>query len=392
MHLQRVALAPVILALVFGTACGPPTPTLPFQAAPAWPSIRLELVNNAFDKPIYVANAGDGSGRLFVVQKEGQIILVRNGSPAPTPFLDISSQVGSRRTEQGLLSVAFHPQYSTRGLFYIHYTDRRGDVVVARYRASADNPDVADQNNALRLLHVDKPESNHNGGQLAFGPDGYLYVGLGDGGAFGDPWDNAQNKSVLLGKLLRLDVDSGTPYVVPGDNPFVSEPRTRPEIWAYGLRNPWRFSFDRASDDLYIADPGQKSWEEVNFQRADADGGRNYGWRRMEGRHCYPPGDSCDSARFEQPVGEYPSSLGCAIIGGYVYRGPSSAALNGIYLFGDFCSGRIWGLQQRSPGVWDQHELLKTSLQISSFGEDEAGEMYLTSLSDNGLYRVTAEP
>jgi glucose/arabinose dehydrogenase len=390
---SRVApLLRLIVALLAMSACAPPTPTLPLQVGPGLPPVNLELVTKDLDKPIFVTHAGDGSGRLFVVQKEGQIILVRDGFPAATPFLDISSLVGSRRTEQGLLSVVFHPQYASNGFFYLHYTDRRGDVVVARYRVSADNPDAADRNNTLTLLRVDKPESNHNGGQLSFGPDGYLYVGLGDGGAFGDPWDNAQNTAVLLGKLLRLDVDGGSPYAVPSDNPFANQSGPRPEIWAYGLRNPWRFSFDRGTGDLYIADLGQKSWEEVNFQPAGAGGGRNYGWRRMEGHHCYPPGSSCDSASLEGPIGEYPSSMGCAIIGGHVYRGPGFPRLNGVYIFGDFCSGRIWGLQERTAGDWRQQELLQTSLQISSFGEDEAGELYLTSLSDNGLYRLTAGP
>ena len=390
--------APSASPLASPVAAGSPAPsasprvaTAPrAQLGPGSPAIDLQLVTNALKQPIYATHAGDGSGRLFVVEKQGRIVIVRDGAPLPTPFLDITSLVGSGGSEQGLFSVTFHPSYTSNGLFYVDYTDRNGDSVIARYHVSADNPDIADPDSAATLLHVDQPYPNHNGGLVLFGPDGYLWTGFGDGGSGGDPRGNGQNKSVLLGKLLRLDVDHGSPYAIPPDNPFVNEPDARPEIWAYGLRNPWRFSFDRATGDLYIGDVGQSAWEEVDFQPAGSGGGQNYGWNRMEGRHCYPPRSSCDPAPFVQPVAEFATSPGASVIGGYVYRGPSFPQLSGLYFFGDYCSGQVRAIQEQAPGVWQQELLASTPVRISSFGEDQAGELYLTSLSDNGLYRLVA--
>ena len=354
----------------------------------------MQLVVKGLNKPVYVTHAGDGSPRLFVVEKEGRIRVVRDGALLPAPFLDLTLLVNSAGSEQGLFSVAFHPRYAENGFFYVDYTDRNGHSVIARYQVSAQNPDLADPNSVVPVLFQEQPFPNHNGGLLLFGPDGYLYVGFGDGGSGSDPFRNGQNRSVLLGKLLRLDVDNGFPYAIPPDNPFVHEPGARPEVWAYGLRNPWRYSFDRATGDLYIADVGQKEFEEVDFQRAGVSG-QNYGWNVTEGRHCYPRDKRCDASPFVQPIGEYDHSLGCAITGGHVYRGPSFPQLNGIYFFGDYCSGRIWGLRGSAsggPGDWRQQQLLQSSLQISSFGEDEAGELYLTNISDGGLYRLVAAP
>jgi glucose/arabinose dehydrogenase len=353
--------------------------------------VRLDLVTNNLSQPVHVTHAGDGTGRLFVIEKKGRVMIVRGGAALPTPFLDITPLVGSGGSEQGLLSVAFHPDYAANGLLYVYYTDLQGDVAIARYGVSSESPDRADPGSAAKLFGVEKPASNHNGGLALFGPDRYLYVGLGDGGRAGDPWGNAQNRGALLGKMLRLDVDGGWPYAIPPDNPFASDSAARPEIWAYGLRNPWRFSFDRATGDLYIGDVGQNAWEELDFQRAGSGGGQNYGWNHMEGRHCFRVNPTCNAEAYEQPIVEYPLTGGnCSIIGGYVYRGPSFPQLAGIYFFADYCSGRLWATQEQAPGDWLTQELPRTRLQLSSFGEDEAGEIYVTSLSDSGLYRLVA--
>jgi glucose/arabinose dehydrogenase len=360
------------------------------QLGPGSPTIQLQQVATIGNQPVHVTHAGDGSGRLFVVGRQGRIRVVQNGAVLPEPFLDITSLVNSGGSEQGLLSVAFHPEYETNGFFYVNYTGHSGigDTFVARYRVSPDDPNRADSNNALTLLTVQQPYRNHNGGLVKFGPDGYLYVGMGDGGAAGDPQGNAQNKGTLLGKLLRINVNGDQPYASPADNPFVSEPGARPEIWSYGLRNPWRFSFDRATGDLYIADVGQNRYEWVHFQPA-GQGGQNWGWDIVEGGHCFEPSQNCDPGQFPQPIAEYDHSRGISITGGYVYRGASYPQLNGLYFYADYGSGRIWAAQQESPGAWRSEELLDSDLQISSFGEDESGELYLTSLRDNALYRLT---
>lgn len=356
-----------------------PTPPATVVARPALDSLALRLTPLAegLTRPLYLTHAGDGSGRLFVVEQAGRILLFKDGAVLPTPFLDIISLVGSEANEQGLLSVAFHPDYTRNGLLFVNYTNKQGDTVIARYRVS-DNPDVADGNSGQILLTIDQPYANHNGGQLNFGPDGYLYVGMGDGGAANDPENNAQTLSSLLGKILRLDVAKGEPYGVPETNPFVGNDQARPEIWSYGWRNPWRFSFDRATGDLYVADVGQNQYEEVHVEMAGEAGGRNYGWRLMEGFHCFNPSD-CDpeTLDLELPVVEYDHSQGCSITGGYVYRGQQYPALAGVYLYGDYCSGLIWGLRLEPDGSWSQAELLQTDHTISSFGEDQSGELYL---------------
>jgi glucose/arabinose dehydrogenase len=401
---QAVSPTPIVLPTATPSAPAPipPAPSLPSPTAPlpsptafAVPSataVRLEPFVVAPAAITYLTHAGDGSGRLFLVEKAGRIHLIADGRIRPTPFLDIRNRVEADASEQGLLSVAFPPDYAATGAFYVNYTAKGGgDTVVARYRRSAD-PDRADPASEQVLLRIPQPAANHNGGQLQFGPDGYLYIGMGDGGAAGDPWDNAENLQVLLGKLLRIDVrpQAGTalPYAVPPDNPFLGEGAD--EIWAYGLRNPWRFSFDRLTGDLYIADVGQNRWEEVHVVPAGSPGGRHFGWDTLEGSHCFEPPQGCDPVGKEMPVFEYDHGQGCSITGGYVYRGRRYPALHGMYLFGDFCSGRLWGLWRQAEGRWQTRLLLVTDLNIASFGEDEAGELYVLDL-DGGVYRVAGE-
>lgn len=336
---------------------------------------ELVLIASGLDDPLYLTHAGDGSGRLFVVEQRGAIKIVKNGKLLPKPFLDISHKVRSGG-ERGMLGLVFHPNFSKNGRFFVHYSDLNGDTVISRFTVSAD-PDLADPNSEVIVLTQDQPYSNHNGGQIAFGPDGYLYIGLGDGGSAGDPQGNGQSLSTLLGKILRIDVDGAQPYALPLTTPFISSQNARPEIWAYGLRNPWRFSFDRLTGDFYIADVGQDAWEEIDFQPANSTGGENYGWNQMEGNHCYIVG--CNPAKYVKPVAEYRTHVDgrCSVTGGYAYRGRYDNGLNGVYLYGDYCSGFIWALLQITPGEWADKLLLRTNLRISSFGEDEAGEIYV---------------
>ena len=328
-------------------------------------------------RPVYAGHAGDGSGRLFVIEKEGRIRIVTDGQLSPDPFLDISAIVNSRANERGLLGLAFHPNYASNGRFFVFYTDGRGATVVAEYRVSSD-PNRADPASAQVLLTQTQPFANHNGGMLAFGSDGMLYVALGDGGSAGDPQGNGQRQDTLLGKLLRLDVGEPGVYRVPPDNPFVGVSGARAEIWAYGLRNPWRFSFDRATGDLYIADVGQNSFEEIDFAAASSPGGENYGWKVMEGLSCFQPGPDCDSPRFTPPIAVYGRDEGCSVTGGYVYRGAAHPALVGAYVFGDYCSGLVWTLRRDADGAWRMTPQGEVDARITSFGEDEAGEIYIT--------------
>jgi glucose/arabinose dehydrogenase len=316
---------------------------------------------------------------VLVVVKVGRIRIVENDQLLDTPFLDIADRVGSNGNEQGLLGLAFHPAYQENGRFFVNYTDTRGDTVIARFQVSSD-PNLADPNSEVRLLGYDQPFPNHNGGVMAFGPDGYLYIGSGDGGAAGDPFGNAQNTGVLLGKILRLDVDSGEPYAVPPDNPFGNE------VWAYGLRNPWRMSFDQATGSLYIGDVGQGEWEEIDFLPAGSPGGANFGWDHREGAHDYqgggPQGMLDPVAEYSHPEG------GCSVTGGYVYRG-SMPEWSGIYLYGDYCTGIIWGLIQNN-GAWQSRLLFDVDVTITSFGQDENGEIYLVS-DNGGIFRLVPQ-
>jgi glucose/arabinose dehydrogenase len=346
----------------------------------------LELVAVARELPqiTSITHAGDGSDRLFVTLQGGVIAEVGAEPFFAEPFLDVAPLV-SCCGERGLLGLAFHPDYAENGLFFINYTNTEGHTVIARYRVSAD-PERADPDSGEIIMTVEQPFANHNGGQIKFGPDGYLYIGMGDGGAAGDPLDHGQNMQTLLGALLRIDVDGGSPYAVPADNPFVGG-GAREEIWAYGLRNPWRFSFDRDTGDLFIADVGQSAREEVNVQRADSPGGENYGWRLMEGSLCYNPGEGCNDGTLVLPALEYDHSEGCSVTGGYRYRGAEITELQGLYLYSDFCSGRLWGAQD-DAGEWRSSELLATGLGVSAFGEDEAGEIYLADYGGGVLYRL----
>ena len=356
--------------------------------------ISLQPIATGLANPVGVTHAGDGSARLFINLQEGKIVIYDGSQVLPTPFLDISSLV-SCCVERGLLGVAFHPNYENNGFFYVNYTDTAGDTVVARYSVSAD-PNVADPGTASILLTQDQPFANHNGGQLAFGPDGYLYIGLGDGGSGGDPQNNGQGLQTLLGKILRIDVDGGPPYAIPPDNPFVADPDALDEIWAYGLRNPWRFSFDRLTGDLLIGDVGQNLWEEVDLQPASSAGGENYGWRRMEGNHCFNPSTNCNDGTLTLPIIEYGHSGtdNCSVTGGYGYRGAPSSPAYGSYFYGDYCSGRIWGATDNGDGTWTATELLDTPHLISTFGEDEAGEIYLAhhTSPDGVIYRLVLPP
>ena len=365
-----------------------PTPTnTPIPEAPVT-SINLVPVANGFVKPVYLTHAGDD--RLFVVEQDGTIRIVQNGAILPQPFLNIDPLVGSGGSEQGLLSMAFHPAYGENGRFFIYYTDNNGGTVVARYQVSANDPNQADPDSAVVLLTLPQPYGNHNGGQLKFGPDGYLYVGLGDGGSANDPLLAGQDKSVLLGKLLRLDVDfNESGYAVPATNPFVNDEGSRNEIWAYGLRNPWRFSFDRLTGDLYIADVGQNIWEEVHFQPANSPGGENYGWKIMEGSHCFQA-ETCDQTGLVLPVVDYQHGAGeCSVTGGYVYRGQQFLSLYGNYFYGDYCSGKVWSLLRQPDGTWVNNQVFGLQgLFISSFGEDVNGELYLLSYGDGVVHQI----
>ena len=342
-------------------------------AAQTFPSLTPLKVAGGLQSPTMVTSARDGSGRLYVVEQPGRIRILRDGQVLDKPFLDISARV-LYGGERGLLSVAFPPGYAAKRYFYVDYTDRpNGNTVIARYRTTSD-PETADPASEEILLTIAQPFANHNGGMLAFSPlDGHLYIGMGDGGSAGDPQNNAQNPQSLLGKLLRMDTES-------------SPAPPQPEIWALGLRNPWRFSFDRETSDLWIADVGQDHYEEIDFQPAPGSPGINYGWRRMEGMHCYDPGCSPDGLTL--PVFEYDHSQGCSVTGGYVYRGQRWPSLRGWYLFADYCSGYVWALQMQNSAVAAQI-VARTGFNVTTFGEDEQGEVLLAE-AGGGIYQLAA--
>ena len=380
-----------------GVTTPSPSPSVtqhPSQTAPtATAKVALQPFASGFSLPLFVTHAGDGSGDIYVVEKGGLVKAVRHGSSRQDVFLDIRSVVNVRGNEQGLLGLAFHPRFRNNGYLYVNYTDRSGNTIIARYTAAPDRRS-ADAASAKTVLSYNQPYPNHNGGMLLFGPDGKLWIGTGDGGAGGDPQRNAQNTRVLLGKMLRIDVDAGDPYSIPPDNPYVKDPNARPEIWAVGLRNPWRYSFDRINADLWIADVGQNSWEEIHFIPAQTPGGLNFGWNIMEGTHCYPSNARCDRAGLILPVAEYANRQeGCSITGGYVYRGRAFPALLGKYFFTDYCSNTIWSLSRNPDGAWARNQELRWTRNsgFSSFGEDEAGELYLTGINEGAVYRLTAE-
>lgn len=349
---------------------------------------QLQEIAGGFTRPLLAIGANDGSNRLFIVEQGGRIWVMVNGKVEKQPFLDVSGIVSVDSNERGLLGLAFHPQYKTNGVFFINYTDVDGNTVVARYSTLASNANVADPNSASYVIQIKQPYPNHNGGNIAFGPDGYLYIGMGDGGSQGDPQGNGQNPKALLAKILRLDIDSAQPYAAPKDNPFASDANFAPEVWAMGLRNPWRFSFDRATGDLYIGDVGQNQWEEVNFQAA-GQGGLNYGWNIMEATHRYSGEPVKDG--LIAPIAEYShANGGCSITGGYVYRGETLKALNRVYLFADYCSGKIWSTFRDAAGAWQTNPFIDTDFAISSFGQDDAGELYVINQGGSILKLVAA--
>lgn len=363
-----------------GNGDPPPEPGT-YQVENAFPNL-------SFSNPLYLDHAGDGSNRLFVVEQGGTIQVFENdpSTSNATTFLDISDRLTSGG-ERGLLGLAFHPDYENTGYFYVNYTtDNEGNTVISRFQVSSGDPDQADPNSETILLEYDQPFSNHNGGHLAFGPDGYLYIASGDGGSGGDPQNNAQNRSTLLGALLRIDVDgssNGNEYAIPTDNPFAGNSEGfREEIYAYGLRNPWRFSFDSQNGDLLAGDVGQNAYEEIDI----IESGSNYGWNIMEGNHCYDA-DTCDTDGLVPPVWEYSHDLGRSITGGYVYRGSALSRLTGRYIYGDFVTGIIWALEFSDPDNPTNTELVNSDLSISSFGTDADDELYICSF-DGNIYKL----
>jgi len=340
------------------------------------------------DSPLDLQAPPEDRARLFVVEQAGRIRIVRNGAVAAT-FLDIASRVGSGG-ERGLLGLAFHPRHAENGRFFVNYTDRSGDTHVSEFRA-APSSDTADPGSERELLFVRQPFANHNGGGLAFGIDGKLYIGLGDGGSGGDPFGNGQNLGTPLGKLLRIDVDAGTPFAVPPDNPFVSTPGAFPAVWAYGLRNPWRFAFDRLTGDLLIGDVGQDAVEEVDLGLASRRGGENYGWNRMEGSRCFSPAAGCSTAGLTLPVAEYTHGTGCSITGGYVYRGCRMPGYHGTYFYGDYCTALIRSFRVENGRAVDSRDWTSSLARgvdaISSFGVDADGEIYIVDHTGE-VYKV----
>ena len=392
---MRFRPAALILLLLAAGSCGRSSREVQPPPPASSTDYRAVLVASGLSQPVGVVAAPGDTTRLFLVEKTGAIRILQGGSLRPRPFLDLNARV-SGGSEQGLLGLAFHPGYAANGRFFVDYTDLSGDTRVVEFQVSA-NPDSAGATEK-EILFVDQPFANHNGGQLAFGPDGKLYVGLGDGGSGGDPQGNGQNLGTLLGKILRLDVDAASPYAVPADNPFVGRAGARGEIWSYGLRNPWRFSFDAETGAMWIGDVGQDSWEEIDVEPA-AQGGRNYGWNRMEGTHCYPPGTTCNPLGITLPIAEYDHGAGCSVTGGFVYRGMELPELRGTYFYGDYCTGIVRSLrlvngEAAVPRDWTP--VLRTAAGgpmqgLSSFGLDSNGELYWTLLSGE-VYRLARRP
>ena len=382
----------------------------PGEELPVDASIQLVKVAEGFVDPVNVVSPRDGSGRLFVVERHGVVRIVNaDGQLMEEPFLDIQDLVVSAFLEQGLYDLEFHPDFANNGRFFVHFSElmRNGDGMIVEYALSSEDENRADPESAKVIMQLEQPWANHNGGELAFGPDGYLYIGSGDGGWEGDPLEAGQDLSTLLGKLLRIDVDvqDGRAYAIPEDNPFADaqnpqlvqlfgiteeefsqiHSEAKPEIWAYGLRNPWKFSFDLETGDLYLTDVGQNYWEEINFQPADSVGGENYGWDFLMGSHCFPIEDETCPSVGVLPVAEYshPEDSGCAIIGIGSYRGDEFQNLDGVYFSGDYCSGIIWGLMRDENNRWHYAEVIDTNLQLTGSGQGEDGTLYVTTCHCN---------
>lgn len=391
-----VALAPgqVEVRAAAGTVTGStlitvvPEPTEPPESPG---SVRLQLIASGLDFPLYLTSP-PGDDRLFIVEKGGAVRIVKNGVVLDTPFLNLTGRVSGER-EQGLLGLAFPPNYTETGRFVAHYTDLAGDTRVSTFLISAD-PDRADLTAESVILAVDQPGASHNGGQILFGPDGYLYIGLGDGGSRdGNDRGRAQSLADLLGSILRIDIASGSPYSVPPDNPFVGIDGARPEIWSYGLRNPWRFTFDRSTGDLLIADVGEKRWEEINVSTAAQGAGRglNYGWSQMEGTECMKE-VNCDRTNLMLPLVQYHHDEGCSITGGLVYRGNRIPGLRGHYFYADFCEGWVRSFRWEGGAAIESREWpsLRPGRQVTSFGEDSEGELYLMT-EDGNVFKIVGD-
>jgi glucose/arabinose dehydrogenase len=357
---------------------------------PAPEGLTLTPFVDGLELPVFITPVIGSNDKYFVLEKVGRVRVVENGEVLEQPVLDIQDLV-STGNEQGLLGIALHPDYQSNGYIYINYTDNANtgtgpqNTQIVRYTVSND---VADPASAKTILTVEQPHSNHNAGMIAFGPDGYLYIVLGDGGSGGDPYNLGQNMNELLGKMLRIDVDNGDPYAIPEDNPFVGQEGVRPEIWTVGWRNPWRFSFDRETGDMWLGDVGQNAYEEISFQAA-GQGGGNYGWRCYEATHEYDLSENCEGKEFIDPVLEYDHSQGASVTGGYVYRGSAIPDLQGRYVFGDFTNGYIWFASQQN-GTWTSTLWQDTDLNISSFGEDADGELFVIDYGGT-IYRLTQE-
>ncbi|MEP6639197.1 MAG: PQQ-dependent sugar dehydrogenase [Chloroflexota bacterium] len=361
---------------------------------PAHVALTLAPFVDGFTAPLAIVNAGDGGKRLFIVEQGGRIRIVRDGRIVPAPFLDVGDQITSGG-ERGLLGLAFHPQYPDDPRVFVDYTDHNGDTQVSSFELDPGDADRLDRTSETKLLHVGQPFANHNGGALVFDPSGMLLVSMGDGGSGGDPQGNGQSLTTWLGKILRIDIDKGQTaaraYGIPADNPGADgADGGRPEIWLTGLRNPWRISFDRATGDLWIGDVGQNLWEEIDVQRSGAPRGTNFGWNRMEGRHCFEPSQGCEDPSLTLPVTEYGHDLGCTVIGGNVYRGTAQPALVGGYVFADYCSGRLFAIDPLGDGYRMPVEVGHTNGNPSAFGEDEDGELYAADIAGGTILRVTA--
>lgn len=386
----------IIVFLVLSIGCSDSDPTgngeeppsekdTTYQATDAFPNL-------SFDQPVDLQNPGDGTGRLFVVEQAGIIRVFDNNSSADEApvFLNIQNEVDDSGNEEGLLGLAFHPNFEDNGYFYVNYTaSNPARTVISRFQVSNQNPDEANESSEQEILTFSQPYNNHNGGQLAFGTDGYLYIAVGDGGGAGDPQENGQDRSTLLGSILRIDVNAqqdGNNYGIPPNNPFAgNDEGYQEEIYAYGLRNPWRFSFDKETDRLWAADVGQNDYEEINIIEA----GKNYGWNIMEGMHCFDPPSDCDQSGLELPVWEYGRSEGISVTGGFVYRGPTLDNLTELYIYGDYGSGKIWALDHSDLNDPSNTELLEVDFPISSFGVDSENELYICGF-DGNIYQLEA--
>ncbi len=388
--MRRWSLSILAMLLLGISVFAQETETVTLRAsAPNPEGVKLSLVANGFFRPVALTTANDGSGRFFIVEQSGRIWIMQDGQILPDPFLNITDRVSQSSTrgysELGLLGLAFDPDFSENATFYVHYNDRDNTSIISQFKLS-DDDNLADKASEAVLLTMRQPFANHNGGEIAFGPDGYLYVSFGDGGSQGDPNDTGQDPSDWFASILRIDPDGEGAYAIPETNPYFRDPSYGREVWAYGLRNAWRFSFDRATGDMYVADVGQNVWEEVNFQPADSLGGVNYGWSDYEASAPYAVGTA--PANMTYPFFEYAHQNGrCSVTGGYVYRGEAVPDLDGVYLFGDYCTGEIWASWRDLNGDWQSELFLSAGFSISTFGQDERGEMYVADHSGD-IYRI----